>query len=174
MIGQNAGMAHAGKPGLFQHRLFLLRNPQAFHIGQEGFALLHLHAEHVQGVLAFPRENHARFKLSARHGNLVDLKHIGKPLQGGGNAQVDAGEGHPEIKVQGAAQRGQLVVQGVVVQRVRQPFGNVEDNGHGGSEFVLRPAFPALLRLLTVGLSDCASSFLESRSSGAALILSST
>ena len=74
-------MAHAGKPGLFQQCLLFLRNPQSFHIGQEIFALFHLHAQHTQGVLAFSSEHHTRFKLAARHGDFIDLKHIGKSGQ---------------------------------------------------------------------------------------------
>ena len=77
MIGQNAGMAHADKACLFQQSLFIRRNPQAFYIREEVFPLFYVHAEHTQRFLAFPCENHARFQLSARHGNFVDLQNIG-------------------------------------------------------------------------------------------------
>ena len=51
-------------------------------------------------------------------------------------ADVDAREGHAQIEIQGAAQGGQLIVQAVVIKARAQAFGNVQNNGNGGREFV--------------------------------------
>ena len=108
-------MAEAGDAGKVKLLSIGCRYPDGLHVRQELCSFQILDAEKVQ-ILRFFAHNHVVFhQLTACERNFVEVKRVAQRGQIGIGADVDAGEGHAEVKIKRAAQLNEFIIEGLVV-----------------------------------------------------------
>ena len=129
-------MIHAHNTGLRQRFDMGFGNPERIDVGKERRRLSIADVEKIERFLLFSNDHVILYELTACERDFVQIERIAERRQVGIRPNVNAGEGNPQIKVEGSTQFDEFLIETLIVHRFADIGCDVENDRHGRSEFV--------------------------------------